>query len=72
MSKSNKLKPDSMQKSVSDYLVDQAEANSDCEYSTPIAQPFWVILLLLTPYLRGQEPSRCVVLIIAPSGPSWD
>ena len=40
MSKSNKLKPDSMQKSISDYLVDQTEANSDCKYSTPIAQPF--------------------------------
>ena len=32
----------------------------------------WVILLLLTSYLTGQEPSRCVVLIISLSGPSWD
>ena len=35
-------------------------------------QKFWVILLLLTPYLTGQEPSHCVVLIIALSGLSWD
>ena len=38
MSKPHKLKPDSSQKSVSDYL-EQIDPSSDSEYSTPIAQP---------------------------------
>ena len=37
MSKPHKLKPDSSQKSVSDYL-EQIDPSSDSEYSTPIAQ----------------------------------
>ena len=39
MSKASKLKPDSNQKPISDYLIEQSEPNSDSEYSTPIAQP---------------------------------